>query len=97
MLEVRHLNVWYGITEVLRDVSFEVAGGESVGIVGRNGSGKSTLLQVVAGTLAPSTGTVSTLEGSARTTERAPCPWRTASNSAKTARPKSTGCPRRSR
>lgn len=42
----------------LRDVSFEVKKGETVGIVGLNGSGKSTLLQLVCGILSPTSGTV---------------------------------------
>ena len=44
----------------LKDVSFEVKRGETVGIIGRNGSGKSTLLQMICGTLNPSSGSIQT-------------------------------------
>ncbi len=44
----------------LKDVSFEIKKGETVGIVGRNGSGKSTLLQLICGTLNPAGGSVQT-------------------------------------
>lgn len=43
----------------LRDVTFSVRRGQTVGIVGRNGSGKSTLLQMIAGTLNPTEGSIS--------------------------------------
>jgi lipopolysaccharide transport system ATP-binding protein len=42
----------------LRNVSFDVKQGETVGIIGRNGGGKSTLLQIIAGTLGPTEGDV---------------------------------------
>ena len=44
----------------LKDVSFEVKKGETVGIIGRNGSGKSTLLQMICGTLNPTNGSIQT-------------------------------------
>ena len=42
----------------LKDVSFEVKKGETVGVIGRNGSGKSTLLQLICGTLNPTYGSI---------------------------------------
>jgi ABC-type polysaccharide/polyol phosphate transport system ATPase subunit len=44
----------------LREVSFEIGGGESVGLIGRNGSGKTTLLRLIAGVLSPTGGSLVT-------------------------------------
>ena len=58
MLDVQHLSVWYGVTEVLRDVSFSVNEGSVVALLGGNGSGKSTLLNALSGLIAPRGGSV---------------------------------------
>ena len=44
----------------VKDVSFEIKKGQTVGIIGRNGSGKSTLLQMICGTLNPTSGSIQT-------------------------------------
>jgi len=54
-LGIHHEPVW-----VLKDLSFDVAPGQAVGIVGVNGAGKSTLLKIIAGTTRPTGGTVHT-------------------------------------
>jgi len=58
MLDVRHLSVWYDVTEVLRDVSFSVQERSVVALLGGNGSGKSTLLNALSGLIAPKSGSV---------------------------------------
>lgn len=63
ILDAQNLSVRYDGRFALEDVSFHLHAGERVAVVGPNGAGKSTLFKVVAGVLAPTTGTV-TISGS---------------------------------
>ena len=58
LLRVEGLSKRYGEIEALRDVGFELAGGELVAVVGPNGAGKTTLLSIIAGGQHPSAGSV---------------------------------------
>jgi branched-chain amino acid transport system ATP-binding protein len=58
VLAIRHLKVAYGITEVLRDVSFEVPQGRIVALLGGNGSGKTTMLNTLTGLVKPVAGSI---------------------------------------
>jgi branched-chain amino acid transport system ATP-binding protein len=58
MLEVDKINVWYGVTEVLRSVSFTVPAHSIVALLGGNGSGKTTVLNAVSGMISPRSGAV---------------------------------------
>ncbi len=58
MLRVEHLNVWYGVTEVLQDVSFTVPENRIVALLGGNGSGKTTILNALSGMVRPRAGSI---------------------------------------
>lgn len=58
MLEISHLDVFYGDIQALWDVSIKVDNGELVALVGSNGAGKTTLMQTIAGLLKPGAGSI---------------------------------------
>ena len=58
MLEVRNLNVSYGVTPILRDVSLSVKQGEVIALLGSNGAGKTTLVNTMMGMLKPVSGEI---------------------------------------
>jgi branched-chain amino acid transport system ATP-binding protein len=58
MLKVTGLTVCYGAIEAVREVSFEVARGQVVAIIGANGAGKSTTLNTIGGLLKPARGRI---------------------------------------
>ncbi|MQQ99899.1 ABC transporter ATP-binding protein [Glaciimonas soli] len=57
LLEVENLHAYYGLSHILHGVTFAIAPGEIVSVVGRNGAGRSTLLKALMG-MAKATGSV---------------------------------------
>lgn len=58
MLEVKDLEVYYGLIQAIKGVSFEVNQGEVIALIGANGAGKTTILHTVTGLLSPKRGQV---------------------------------------
>ncbi len=58
MLEVRDIDVYYGIVPVLRQVSLEIGAGETVCLLGPNGAGKTTTVKSILGLLKPRAGSI---------------------------------------
>lgn len=58
MLEVRDLQVYYGMIQAIKGISFEVNEGEVIALIGANGAGKTTTLHTVSGLIQPKAGSV---------------------------------------
>ena len=62
ILEVKDLQVYYGVIQALKGISFEVNQGEIIALIGANGAGKTTTLQTITGMI-PSKGGNITYDG----------------------------------
>ncbi len=58
LLEVKDLQVFYGVIQALKGISFEVNEGEIVTLIGANGAGKTTTMQTVIGLIPPKAGSI---------------------------------------
>ncbi len=58
LLSVRDMNAYYGRAHILHGITFDMAEGEVVALLGRNGAGKSTTMKAIMGLVPPSSGTV---------------------------------------
>jgi branched-chain amino acid transport system ATP-binding protein len=58
MLEVKNLQVYYGVIQAIKDVSFTVNEGEVIALIGANGAGKTTILHTITGLISAKAGEV---------------------------------------
>jgi len=58
MLEIKDIEVFYGMIQAIKGISFEVNEGEVIALIGANGAGKTTILHTITGLLSPKKGTV---------------------------------------
>lgn len=58
MLEVRDLDVYYGVIQAIKGISFDVNQGEIIALIGANGAGKTTILQTITGLVPSKAGTI---------------------------------------
>ena len=58
MLEVKDLEVYYGVIQAIKGISFTVEQGEVIALIGANGAGKTTTLHTITGLLSPERGQV---------------------------------------
>ena len=58
MLEVKNLEVYYGVIQALKGISFEVNQGEIIALIGANGAGNTTTLHTITGLLKAKTGSI---------------------------------------
>lgn len=58
ILEVKDLEVYYGVIQALKGISFDVNQGEIIALIGANGAGKTTTLQTITGLIPSKTGTI---------------------------------------
>ena len=58
MLEVKGLEVYYGVIQAIKGISFEVNQGEIIALIGANGAGKTTTLHTITGLIAAKSGSI---------------------------------------
>ena len=58
MLEIKDLEVYYGMIQAIKGISFTVNEGEVIALIGANGAGKTTTLQTITGMLSPKKGSI---------------------------------------